>query len=83
MNKSQRDKADREAFARALGRAEMTQSDLAARLGLTRQAVNRWNGIVPEKCALRVAIVLSTPPLALRPGLADETRERLKKFDAA
>lgn len=83
MTKSQRDKADREAFARALVLADLSQSDLGARLGMTRQAITNWRGVVPEKCVLRVSIVLGVPADSLRPGLVDETRESLKKFKSA
>lgn len=83
MNKSQRDAADRQAFADALSSAGLSQSDLAARMGMSRQAINQWRGIVPEKCVLRASIILRISAAKLRPGLADATREQLKKFKAA
>lgn len=72
MNKAERDGADRAAFAEALDRKKMTQTALAERLGMTRQAITNWGGIVPEKCILRVSLALGVPPAKLRPGLVDE-----------
>lgn len=83
MNKAERNGADREAFAAALDRRKMTQADLAAVMGMTRQAVNNWKGIVRDRYVLEVSIILGVPAEKLRPGLVDETREKLAKFKAA
>lgn len=83
MNKAERAAADREAFAAALKLRDMTQADLAARMGMTRQAINNWGGIVRDRYVLQVSIILKVPAEKLRPGLVDETRERLAKYKAA
>lgn len=58
-------KTNADGFALVLN--QITKADLARRLGITRQAVDRWGGEVPERFAVRVAAITNIPAEKILP----------------
>ena len=54
---------------------------LAGMLGLPRQSIRQWNGIVPESQALKVSILLGIPIEDIRPETVVEAHKLKKAHD--
>jgi len=67
---------NREAYDAVM--AKYTPSELARLLGLTRQAVNNWGRVIPERYVLQVSIVTGIPAEDILPELARQVRGYVK-----
>lgn len=54
MGKKQHTLTDKDGFVLVLSKIG-NENRLAAALGITRQAVNKWGGVVPERFAVRIS----------------------------
>lgn len=69
---------NRDGYAKVL--AVVKKSELAEKLGLTRQAVGNWGNKVPEAYAYRVSIITGIPIQEIIPEVAPDVHRRLKEL---
>lgn len=67
---------NREAYAAVI--AKVPASKLARYLGLTRQAVSNWGGVVPDRYVLQVSVITGIPPEHILPELVVQVRGYVK-----
>lgn len=61
--------------------AVIPKTKLAAKLGISRQAVTNWGQRIPEAYALRVSVITGIPIEKILPATIANLRQQLKDSD--